>query len=221
MSETTKSAEAIRKTSETAGRAGHATIDAAGKTTRDTMNETARAAQNGADYAKEAAHTMTDTVTETADAATAMTSKVAEQSREVMMMAARAAAGVSGHVADIGFGRSHHLLSSTAQAMDVYRDASERSAERVHALVSSYMSLGRGLQQMQHAWLEIVDHTLENATHKPQDMLRCKTLVELAEVQRDLYLDTISHAVESSSRLLELAGRAAQEAVRPLQPHHH
>jgi hypothetical protein len=221
MSETTKTADSIRKASETASRAGQATAEATGKATRDMANETAKATQNGADHAREAAHVMTDTVAETADAATAMSSKVAEQSREVMMMAARTAADVGGRVADISLGRSHRLLNSTAQAMDVYRDASERSAERVNALVSSYMSLGRGLQQMQHAWLEIFDHTLENAVHKPQDMLRCRNLVELAEVQRDLYLDTISHAVESSSRLLELATRTAQDAVRPLQNPHH
>jgi hypothetical protein len=159
-------------------------------------------------------------VAETADAATAISSKVAEQSRAAIWTAARTAAGVSSRVADISFGRSHNLLNSTARALDVYRDASERSAERVHALFSSYMTLGRGLQQIQHAWLEIVDHSLENAAHKPQDLLRAKSVVELAEVQRDLYLSTINHAVESGSRLLELAARTAQEAVRPLQTHH-
>jgi hypothetical protein len=158
---------------------------------------------------------------ETADAATTISSKVAEQSREVMLMAARTAAGVSGRVADISFGRGHRLLSSTATAMDIYRDASERSAEHVQALFSSYMSLGRGLQQLQHAWLEVFDHSLERAAHKPQDLLRCKNLTELAEVQRDLYLDSITYAVESGSRLLELAGRAAQEAARPLHNGRH
>jgi hypothetical protein len=88
-------------------------------------------------------------------------------------------------------------------------------------LFTSYLTFGRGLQQMQHAWLEIVDHSLEKASHKPQDLFRCKNLVELAEVQRGLYLDTVNHAVESGSRLLELAGRAAQDAARPLQNHRH
>jgi hypothetical protein len=221
MSEMTKTAESNRKTSENAARAGQATVESAGRAAKETMHETARTVENGADRAKEAVHTMTDTVTESADAATAMSSKVAEQSREVMLMAARTAAGVSGRVADISYGRSHHMLNSTARVMDVYRDATERSAEHVHALFSSYMSLGRGLQQIQHAWLEAIDHSLENATHKPQDLLRCKNLVELAEVQRTLYLDTINNAVESSSRLLEMASRAAQEAVRPLQNGRH
>ncbi len=105
--------------------------------------------------------------------------------------------------------------------MDIYHDASERSAERVQALFSSAMMMSRGLQSMQQAWLEMVDHSMEHATHKPQDLLRCKNLVELAEVQRDLYLDALNHAFESTSRLLDLAGRTAQDAVRPLQAKRH
>ena len=91
------------------------------------------------------------------------------------------------------------------------------SSERVHALFSSAMVVSRGLQSMQHAWLEMMDHTMEHATHKPQDLLRCKNAIEVAEVQRDLYLDAINHAFESTSRLLDIAGRTAQDAVRPLR----
>jgi hypothetical protein len=47
--------------------------------------------------------------------------------------------------------------------------------------------------------------------------LRCKNATEVAEMQRDLYLDAINHAFESTSRLLDLAGRTAQDAVRPLR----
>jgi hypothetical protein len=77
--------------------------------------------------------------------------------------------------------------------------------------------MGRGLQSMQHAWLEMLDHSIENAAHKPQDLLRCKNMIELAEVQRDLYIDAINYAFESTGRLLDLAGRTAQDAVRPLR----
>ena len=217
MSEISKTAEHSRKTTDHAARSGHAAVEAAGKTSKETINETSNIAQNAADRAKQAGLSMTETVAETANAATNLSSKAVEQSREVMMMGVRTAAGVGSRVGDISFGRSHHLMSSAAQAMDVYRDASEKSAERLHALFSSAMTLGRGLQTMQHAWLEMMDQSMEHAAHKPQDLLRCKNLVELAEVQRDLYLDTINHAFESTSRLLDLAGRTAQDAVRPLR----
>lgn len=221
MSETVKPPEAAKRATDQTVKSSQATIDAASRTTKDSINETSNVAHNAVDRAKEAGQSITETVAETANAATNLSSKAAEQGREVLLMGVRTAAGVGSRVADINFGRSHHLLASAAQAMDVYRDASERSAERVQALFSSYMTFGRGLQNMQHAWLEMVDHTLENAAHKPQDLLRAKNLVELAEVQRDLYIDAINHAFESTSRLFEIVGRTAQDAVRPLQSHAH
>lgn len=217
MSDTSKAAEATKKANDHLSRSGQAAAEAAAKSTKAAMHESNEVGQHAADRAMAASQSMTETVAETAHAAASMSSKAAEQSREVMMMGVRTAAGVGSRVADMSFGRGHHLLASTAQAMDIYRDASERSAERVQALFSSCMTFGRGLQHMQHAWLEMVDTTLENAAHKPQDLLRCNNIVELAEVQRDLYIDAINHAFESTSRLLQIAGRTAQDAVRPLQ----
>jgi hypothetical protein len=220
MSETSKTPETAKRAQDQTARSGHTAIDAAGKMTKDAIDETSQMAQHATDSAEDAGQNINETVVETTRAATDLSSKAVEQGRDVMMMGVRTAADVGSRVADIGFGRGHHLMSSAAQAMDVYRDASERSAERVQALFSSAMTLGRGMQKMQHAWLEMVDHTMEHAAHKPQDLLRCKNVVELAEVQRDLYLDALNHAFESTSRLLDLAGRTAQEAVSPLRSHH-
>ena len=135
MSETARAAETAKRATDQTVRSNKATIDAAGKSTKDAINETSQVAQNAADRAKQVGQSITETVAETANAATNLSSKAAEQSREVMMMGMRTAAGVSGRVADINFGRSHHLMSSAAHAMDVYREASERSADRVQALV--------------------------------------------------------------------------------------
>lgn len=217
MSETTRTGEATKRATEQAARSSQAGIDAAAKTTKDAISDTAQFAQNGATHAKEAAQSITETVAETAQVAATLSSKAAEQGREAVLKGVHTVAGVGSHVADINFGRSRDLMSSAVHAMDIYRDATERSAERVQALFSSAMTVGRGLQSMQHAWLEMIDHTMEHAAHKPQDLLRCKTIVELAEVQRDLYLDAINHAFDSTSRILDLAGRTAQDAVRPLR----
>ena len=217
MSETTKNAETMKKAADHTARSSQSTFEAAGKTTKDNINETSKVAEHATDRMKDAGQSMTETATEAAHAAANMSTKVVEQGREAMLMGVRTAAGVSGQVADISFGRGHHMMSSAAHAMDIYRDASERSADRVHALFTSAMTFGRGLQSMQHAWLEMVDSTMEHAAHKPQDLLRCKNVVELAEVQRDLYLDAVNHAFESTSRMLEMAGRTVQDAVRPLR----
>ena len=175
------------------------------------------ATRNGADHSKEASHLAAETVAEAVDTAAAMSSKVVEEARGAMMAGVRTVANVGGHVANIGFDRGHNLLASATHTMDIYRDASERSADGIQALFSSWMAMGRGLQQMQHACLEIFDQSMEHAAHKPQDLLRCKTIVEVAEVQRDLYVDAVNQAITSSSRLLEMMNNTARDAVRPLQ----
>jgi hypothetical protein len=173
--------------------------------------------RNGADDTKEAVHSAVETVAEAVDTATAMSSKVVEEARAAMMMGVRTVANVGGRVADISFGRGHDLLASATHTMDIYRDAAERSAEGIQALFSSWMAMGRGLQQMQHTCLEIFDHSMDHVGHKPHDLLHCKTIVEVAEVQRDLYIDAINQAIASSSRLLETINHTARDAARPLQ----
>jgi hypothetical protein len=159
--------------------------------------------------------------TAAAETVTALSSAVVEQSREAMTTGVRAAADFGGRVADIGFGRSHDALSSATHMMDIYRDASDRTAGGVQALFASWLATGRGLQKMQQAWLGIFDQTIENTGRNPQDLLRCKTMVEVAEVQRDLYVDAVNRAIGSSSRLLELISQTAQEAGRPMQNRPH
>ncbi|HEX4366227.1 MAG TPA: phasin family protein [Rhodopila sp.] len=218
MSETSKAAETMKKAADHATRSSQAAMEAAGKATRDTIQETMG---NGSERAREATHTLTETVAETANVTAGLSSQAAEQGREVLLMGMRTAADVGGRVADIGFGRGHHFLSSATHAMDIYRDASERSAEHAQALFSSCLTFGRGLQAMQQAWLELADQTMEKAAQKPRDLFHCKNMVEVAEVQRDIYIGAINRAVESTTRMLEMAGRTAQDAVRPLQSNHH
>ena len=220
MSETVKTADAAKKATDQTAKSAQAAIDAAEKSSKEAMSEAVQMAQHATERSKQVGQSINDTVAQTASAATNLSSRAAEQGREVLMMGMRTAAGVGGRVGDINFGRSRHLMSSAAHAMDVYREATERSAERVQALFSSAVTFGRGMQQMQHAWLEMMDHNMEHAVHKPQDLLRCKNIVEVAEVQRDLYLDAVNHAFESTNRLLDLASRAAQDAVRTLQTTH-
>ena len=221
MSDTTKIADATRRAQDNASRAGQSAVDAGARATKETVGQAANLTEHAAERGRQASEAATETAGEATRAATDASLKVGASSRDAMLMGARTAAGVTGRVADIGFDRGQHLLSSSAHAMDIYTGAAERSAERVQALLASSLVLGRGLQKMQHAWMEMVDQSIERAAHRPQDLLRCKTLVEVAEVQRDLYTDAVNHAFETSSRLLELAGRVAHEAVRPLQSQQH
>lgn len=217
MSETIKATDSAKKAADQTARSGQSAVETATKVTKDTVVEAGKATQDAVERMGEAGKGVNETMRETAHSATRISSAMADQSGQAMLTGTRALADAGGKIADINFGRSRDMISSAAHAMDIYRDAAERSASRVQALMSSAMTLGRGLTSMQHAWIEMIDHSMETAAHKPQDLLRCKTMAEFAEVQRDLYLDAINHAFESTSRLLDIAGRTAQDAVRPLR----
>jgi hypothetical protein len=216
---------------------GHAVREAAGRTKEaldrgvetgaEGVREAGRAAHEGAaqtgDLIERGADELGKTETSvaatgerTADAAVKVSQRVAEQGREVLQTGARAASDIQGRIADAGCGSGEDLLGSAASALGVYRAAGEYSASRVQALLDSWLSLGRGIQQIQHAALELMDGAAGQARHRPQDLLRVTSLEELAQVQRGLYLDAVNHAFEASTRLLELAISAAQEAIRPL-----
>lgn len=187
------------------------------RATRDALGQGEEMTQQAAEELRDVGEAVAETVVRTTDAAVEMGQRVAEQGREVMLLGVRAAAGMTGRIADAGNGRSHRALGAAARALDIYREVGDSTAENVQALFNAYMTLGRGAQQIQHAYVELLGRALDRAAHKPQDLLRCKTLEEVAEVQRDLYLGAVSQALESSTTLLQLAAQTAQQAMRPLQ----
>ncbi|MDQ2804810.1 MAG: hypothetical protein M3Y41_19840 [Pseudomonadota bacterium] len=186
---TKKSKQPIREGSQQVRDATHAAIDAGARSSREALGRTEDVLNRTANGAHDAAASVADTVARTTDAAVDITQRVAEQGNEVIRLGMRAAAGVNTRFADANYGRGHQVVESTARAMNIYREAGESTAENVRALVSSWTHLGRGVQQMQHAYLELLDRTMQNANRRPQDLLRAKSTEEFASVQRDLYLE--------------------------------
>ena len=184
---------------------------------RETLDRTEQLGHRVAEGTREVGSAVTDATVRTADAAAEMGQRAAEQGRNVMLLGLRSAAGMNGRFADVSYSRSHHLLGATARALDIYREAGEHTAENVQALITSSISLGRGIQQIQHAYFDLLDRAMQRAKRKPQDLLRAKTLEELAEGQRDLYVDAVNYALEASTTLLQLTARVTQDAMRPLQ----
>jgi hypothetical protein len=87
----------------------------------------------------------------------------------------------------------------------------------VQALAVSWTHLVRGAQQWQHAYFDMAQRALQRFGSRPQELLRAGSPAEAAQVQRDLYVETVNNAIASSSTLLQLAGQIAQDTARPLQ----
>jgi hypothetical protein len=173
--------------------------------------------EKGAETGKRFAGAAADAARRTADAAAEGAERVTNQGREAALSGLRALASAQAPLADQSFEQSRQALETASRVTDVYRQAAERAADDVRALFEASMSFGRGLQQWQQASVDALRKSLETAESKRQELVRSESPVRFAEVQRDLYIEFVSHAVRASTNLLELAGQIVQESVRPLR----
>jgi hypothetical protein len=217
VSDTKKAAQPAREGIEQVREAGKAAVDSTVRSSKEVIGRAEDVLNRSVDEAGAIGSSMADTVARSAEATVDLSQRVAEQGREVAWFGMRTAGNVNSRFADTSYDRNQRALEAATRALEIYREAAESSAEKVQTLFASWMNLGRGVQHMQLAYLQLLDRTLKGASHKPQDLLRAKSLEEFAAIQRDLYIDTVNYALEASSALLQMAAGVAQEA-RPVLP---
>jgi hypothetical protein len=146
-----------------------------------------------------------------------LASRALEQGREGVRQGLRTVAEAQRPVAERGYAQGQQAIETAARVSEAYRQAAERAAEDLQALAVSWTQLVRGAQQWQHAYFDMAQRALQRLGGRPQELLRAGSPVEAAQVQRDLYVETVNNAIASSSTLLQLAGQIAQDTARPLQ----
>jgi Phasin protein len=118
---------------------------------------------------------------------------------------------------EAGLEQSRRMADATIRVSTIYREAFDRSSEDMRAMMAAFGQFGSGMQQWQHAYFDMTQHWMKRCGEKRGELLRARNPVELAEAQRDLYLDAVSTMFTANTSLLQLAGRIVQDAVRPLQ----
>jgi len=197
--------EQLRETGKTA-------VDSTVRSSKEALGRAEDVLNRTVDEAGAIGSSVADTMARSAEATVDLSQRVAEQGREVVQLGMRAAGSVNSRLADTSYDRNQRVLESTTRALEIYREAAQSSAEKMQTLFASWTTFGRGMQQMQVTYLQLLDRTLKGASHKPQDLLRAKSVEEFAAIQRDLYIDTVNYALEASSTLLQMAAGVAQEA---------
>jgi hypothetical protein len=217
MSETKRMSQPAREGIEQVREAGKAAVDSAVRSSKEALGRAEDVLNRTVDEAGAIGSSMADTMARSAEATVDLSQRAAEQGRAVVRFGMRTAGNVNSRLADTSYARNHRVLASTTRTLEIYREAAESAAEKMQTLFASWTTLGRGVQQMQVTYLQLLDRALKGASHKPQDLLRAKSVEECAAIQRDLYLDTVNYAFEASSTLLQMAAGVAQEA-RPVPP---
>lgn len=177
-----------------------------GETATEATGEIRKIGERSLDAAEDATKTAANTAQE-----------AASQGRETMAKGMRTMADASAPLVEASYGEGRRLVETSAHITDLYRDATSRTAEDMQALTTTYSHLGLGLVRMQQAYLNALQQSFARARRQPHDLLRCKSMTEFAEVQRDLYTDGVAFMVDSSTALLRLAGEVVQSAAEPLE----
>jgi hypothetical protein len=113
--------------------------------------------------------------------------------------------------------RADDLTRSVAAAAAVYGEAAQAAAEDVQTLLSVSATTASALPDLQRAWVEWLNHAARTSTQASQDLARCSTLLDLAEVQRRLVRESLHGFLEGSARMLRISSRLAEEALRPIE----
>ena len=185
-------------------------VDAGGQKVSATAGRAAHEAREAGEQGAQAAQ-------HSAEVVGLLASRAIEQGREGVRMGLRTVAEAQRPVAERGIAQGQQAIETAAGVSEAYRQAAERTAEDVQALAVSWTHFVRGAQQWQHAYFDMAQRALQRFGTRPQALLRVTSPVEAAQIQRDLYVETVNSAVASGSTLLQLAGQIAQDTARPLQ----
>ena len=120
-------------------------------------------------------------------------------------------------LADTFTEQSGRTLEAVAQASEIYRDATGATTEDMTALLSSVSVVAKGMQEIQRAWIDTLQQSLQATAKAPQTMLRCSTFSEMAASHRDLLRESMESWLQGNARMLRLAGKIAEDAARPIE----
>ena len=146
-----------------------------------------------------------------------LTQRVAEQAQAGLQVGLHALAEMQAPLAAVSTSQSRQLMEITTSVTDICHEAAQRSGDDVRAVTESFHNLARGLQTYQRAYLDLLSRSIEGVSRKQHDVLQANSPVKLAEIQRDIYIDVVNNLFAGSPTLLQIAGKIAQDAVRPLQ----
>jgi hypothetical protein len=105
------------------------------------------------------------------------------------------------------------VADTTQRAAD---EAARTARDLSGAFASSYGIFADGIQELQHGYWRIVQQSVDIAATAPAEMMRCRSLTELSELQRDIFHRYLDGVVDANRTLMDVSARVAGNAVKPL-----
>jgi hypothetical protein len=112
---------------------------------------------------------------------------------------------------------SAKVASSARDAMTIYRGSSQDSAEDLRAISASSMTASKALLEVASAWSGWVRKTAALNVSTSRKIMQCKSLTEVAQVQREFVEASMRTWMEGRSAVLQIGQQASKQALNPLK----
>jgi len=98
-------------------------------------------------------------------------------------------------------------------------EAARTAGDLTGAFANSYSVFADGIQELQHGYWRIVQQSVDIAASAPAEMMRCRSMTDLSELQREIFHKYLDGVVDVNRTLMDVSARVAGNAVKPLQEH--
>lgn len=107
--------------------------------------------------------------------------------------------------------RMPHAIDRGADA------AAARTHDMAIAFKTSYGVFTDGIQELQHAYWSILQQSFDVAASAPAELMRCRNMTEVAEIQREVLHKCLDGLVDANRALMNVSNRVTESATRPLR----
>jgi CBS domain-containing protein len=113
--------------------------------------------------------------------------------------------------------QTNQMTRGFADATEVYGKTMQAASRRLHALTACSQAMTESLPRAQQASVSWFSRTMQTNARFAQDLLRCRTLSDVAQVQSRFVEETITGLVEGSAELLRRTEELLAEAVEQIE----
>ena len=112
--------------------------------------------------------------------------------------------------------RAQRVASEARDAMTVYTESSQKLVEDWQAVRASSAASVEAMAEVRTAWVEWFGKAARTNVEASQQLLQCRSVKQVAELQREYVTTAMRNWMEASTKVLETAQHTSKQALRPL-----
>jgi len=112
--------------------------------------------------------------------------------------------------------RAQRATSEAREALTVYSESTREIAEGLQAVRASSSVSREAASEVYTACMEWAEKATRTNAELSQQLLQCRSVKQVAEVQRQFVTSALRNWMESRAKVLEIAQHTSKQALRPL-----